>query len=336
MKYFFQFNTLFFALFISLFISCNDNSLNINVDQIKVELNVMRFDQDLFENKLNTYQEFKNKYGVFLTDYTMGIMGFEGNEQEAFNQLMMFKNDPNAKKVYQFTKEKYNDFSVYENELKKAYQHFKYYYPEEKIPKIITYTSNFSFYLNPVGDNYIGMGLDMHLGEDFAPYKYTEIENYWHKILVPQTITLHHVLAHANDKFYSFNLNKSFLDRAIYEGKLLYFIDATMPHLKDEVKIGQTITEFNWCLKEEKNIWAYFVKKKLLYEADSRKYERFFKEGPKTVAEDVPADSPPLLGKYIGWQIVKKYMKENSDVTLQDMMKNTNAQEILQKSNYKP
>jgi hypothetical protein len=73
----------------------------------------------------------------------MGIMGFEGNEQEAFNQLMMFKNDPNAKKQYQLVNQKYQNFEPYEKELTQAYKYFKYYFPKEEIPKIITFISNF-------------------------------------------------------------------------------------------------------------------------------------------------------------------------------------------------
>jgi len=336
MNFFSRKNTILFFTCSFLLFSCNRNPLKVDVKSIEVKPEILRFDIDLFESKLNTLEAFKAKYGSFLPDYIYGIMGFEGDEKTAFNQLMMFKNDPNAKKVYEHTKEQFKDFTPYENEIKKAYQYFKYYYPEEVVPKIITYTSNFSFYINPVGQDYIGIGLDMHLGENFTPYKYAEIENYWHKILTPQTIVLHQILAHANDKFTrNISDNPTFLDKAIYEGKLLYFTDATLLDMKDNVKIGMSEKEYAWCLAEEQNIWNYFVTKKLIYESDSRKYTRFFKEGPKTIAEDMAEDAPPMLGKFIGWQIVRKYMT-NKNPKLQDFMQNTNAAEILNDSKYKP
>jgi hypothetical protein len=331
----FLFSSYSFALFILMFISCTDNS-NVDVSDIKVELNIVRFEQDVFENKLNTFEAFKSKYGSFVNDYNMGIMGFNGNEQEAFNQLMMFKNDPNAKKQYQLVKEKYGNFEVYEKELTLAYQYFKYYFPKQNIPKIITFISNFSFYMNPVGEDYIGISLDMHMGEDFKPYLFTNIENYWKKILTPKTIVLHHLLAHGNDLFYKSNLQKNFLDEMVYQGKLLYFIDKTIPQLEDHIKIGMTPKEYEWCLKEEANIWSFFVKEKLIYETDARKYDRFFKEGPKTIASGVPEDAPPMLGKFLGWQLIRKYMDKHPETNLSDLMNQSNSLLILQESQYKP
>jgi uncharacterized protein YjaZ len=327
---------LFFTVSLVLFSGCQSNPLDVDVSEVTVKVDILRFEVDLFENKLNTLEAFKAKYGAFVNDYTMGIMGFPGNENEAFAQLMLYKTDPNAKKLYQLVKEKYDNFSVYEKELTQAYQYFKYYYPKDSIPVVITYISNFSLYMNPIGDGYIGISLDMHMGQDFPPYQYTNIENYWKKILIPQTISVHHITAHANDKFIGYNRGKHFLDELVYQGKLLYFLDATLRQVPDPIKIGLTQEEFDWCVKEQSNIWSFFVKEQILYETDSRKFDRFFKEGPFTIASGVPEKSPPMLGRFIGWQLVKQYMSKNPEVTLPDLMSTTKSEIILQKSRFKP
>jgi uncharacterized protein YjaZ len=327
---------LFFTVSLVLFSGCQSNPLDVDVSEVTVKVDILRFEVDLFENKLNTLEAFKAKYGAFVNDYTMGIMGFPGNENEAFAQLMLYKTDPNAKKLYQLVKEKYDNFSVYEKELTQAYQYFKYYYPKDSIPVVITYISNFSLYMNPIGDGYIGISLDMHMGQDFPPYQYTNIENYWKKILIPQTISVHHITAHANDKFIGYNRGKHFLDEMVYQGKLLYFLDATLRQVPDPIKIGLTQEEFDWCVKEQSNIWSFFVKEQILYETDSRKFDRFFKEGPFTIASGVPEKSPPMLGRFIGWQLVKQYMSKNPEVTLPDLMSTTKSEIILQKSRFKP
>ncbi len=327
---------LFFTVSLFLFSGCQSNQLDVDVSEVTVKVDILRFEVDLFENKLNTLEAFKAKYGAFVNDYTMGIMGFPGNENEAFAQLMLYKTDPNAKKLYQLVKEKYGDFSVYEKELTKAYQYFKYYYPKDSIPVVITYISNFSLYMNPIGEGYIGVSLDMHMGQDFPSYQYTNIENYWKKILIPQTISVHHIMAHANDKFIGYNRGKHFLDEIVYQGKLLYFLDATLRQVPDPIKIGLTQEEFDWCVKEQSNIWSFFVKEQILYETDSRKFERFIKEGPFTIASGVPEKSPPMLGRYIGWQLVKQYMSKNPEVTLPELMSTIKSEIILQKSRFKP
>ena len=46
-------------------------------------------------------------------------------------------------------------------------------------------------------------------------------------------------------------------------------------------------------------------------------------------------ESPGRLGYWVGFQIVNQYMN-NKSVSLQELMKNTNSQEILLKSKYNP
>lgn len=338
MKIFFRKTVTAFALFIFLFqSSCNNDPLDVDVSDIDVKLDIRHFEEDLFQNKLTDYNAFQNKYPAFLTDYTLGIIGFPYNTaQEAFPQLMLFKNDVNSKKLYDLVHEKYANFKPYEDQLTLAYKYFKYHFPQEKIPTIITYTSNFSFYINPVGDGYIGIALDMHMGSDFKYYDYANIEKYWRKIQIPESIVTNHMLAHANDLFSSKNRGKNFIDEMMYNGKLLYFLDAVTPSVPDHIKIGLTKAEYDWCVKEEKQIWEYFVKMKCLYDTERRNFERFFKEGPFTIAEMVPDKTPSMIGKFAGWMAVRKYMKENSDVSLLQLMNDGNAEAMLQNSGYKP
>ncbi len=337
MKKFFHYSTkaavVFFILFFS---SCKNNQLDVDTSNVEVKLNILRFEDDLFENRLNDYGSFSAKYPAFINDYTRAILGFPGNDTDAFNQLMLFKTDPNAKKMYEFVKDKFKDFKPYEDELTKAYKYLKFHFPDAKIPDIVTYTSNFSFYMNPVGQNYIGIALDMHMGQDFVPYKYTNIENYWKKILIPESIVTNHMLAQANDMFVKTNKGENFIDEIIYQGKLLYFLDATTPWVADHIKIGMTKAELEWCKKEEANIWAFFVKEKYLYETDRRRFDRLIKEGPKTIASGVPPEAPAMIGKFSGWMAVRQYMEENTSVSLADLMNDLNAKDILQKSGYKP
>ncbi|PKP02856.1 MAG: gliding motility lipoprotein GldB, partial [Bacteroidetes bacterium HGW-Bacteroidetes-9] len=46
-------------------------------------------------------------------------------------------------------------------------------------------------------------------------------------------------------------------------------------------------------------------------------------------------ESPSRTGAWLGWQIVKSYMK-NNDSMIAGLMANANSQEILEKSGYKP
>ncbi len=338
MKKFFQLTATAFAVFLLLFFtSCNSNRLDVDISDIEVKLDIRHFEDDLFENKLTDYSSFFKKYPYFLSDYTLGILNFPFNTaEEAFPQLMLYKTDVNVKAAYSEVKAKYANFKPYEEELTTAYKYFKYHFPDQKIPSIITYFSHFSFYMNVVGQDYIGIGLDMHMGENFKYYEYAGIEKYWRKNLIPQSIVTNHMLAQANDLFLKSNRKKNFIDEMIYQGKLLYFLDATTPTVPDYIKIGMTQKEFEWCKAEEHNIWSFIVKEKYLYDTEVKNYERLINEGPKTIAPGVPPDAPSKIGKYVGWMAVRQYMNENSDVSLSELMNDGNAEQILQKSAYKP
>ena len=66
------------------------------------------------------------------------------------------------------------------------------------------------------------------------------------------------------------------------------------------------------------------------------KIQKYLTDAPFTPGLGDHNESAPKLGIWIGWQIVKKYMDKNPDVTLQQLMKETDAQKILHASRYKP
>ncbi len=47
-------------------------------------------------------------------------------------------------------------------------------------------------------------------------------------------------------------------------------------------------------------------------------------------------DAPAMIGNWVGWQILRSYMNNNSDVSLQDLLAEMDAKKILKFSGYKP
>lgn len=123
----------------------------------------------------------------------------------------------------------------------------------------------------------------------------------------------------------------------VYNGKVLYFLDQVLPeNIPDSIKIGYTANQYNWCQNFEGNIWSYFLTQELIYQSDLQKIQTYITDGPFTPGLGDQKTSAPKLGFFIGWQIVKKYMKENPDITLQQLIAETDSQKILTKSKYKP
>jgi uncharacterized protein YjaZ len=62
----------------------------------------------------------------------------------------------------------------------------------------------------------------------------------------------------------------------------------------------------------------------------------FTNDGPFTTAKDFGNGTAPRIGSYIGWRIVKQYMEKNPKITLAQLLKLVDADDILTKSKYKP
>jgi hypothetical protein len=113
-------------------------------------------------------------------------------------------------------------------------------------------------------------------------------------------------------------------------------MDAVMPETSDTLKIGYTQNQLVWCDENEAGIWAYFLENDLLFESDYLKIQKYLAEAPFTPGIGEKSESAPKLGIWTGWQIVKKYMDKNPEVSLQQLMLESDSQKILSLSKYKP
>ena len=134
---------------------------------------------------------------------------------------------------------------------------------------------------------------------------------------------------------FPYNMNKSdFLSEITYIGKIMYLTDALLPAVQDSLKIQYSQQQLDYCSQNEFNVWSYFASEKLLYSTDQTEIMKFTSEGPFTSA--FSKEAPPRIGYWIGWQIVKQYMKNNPEISLEQLMKEVDAQKILNKEKYKP
>ena len=71
-----------------------------------------------------------------------------------------------------------------------------------------------------------------------------------------------------------------------------------------------------------------------LFKSETLVLTSYLNDGPFT--SEISQDAPSRLGTWIGWQITKSYMNNNTQVSLQQLIANHDAQDILEKSNYRP
>ncbi len=128
---------------------------------------------------------------------------------------------------------------------------------------------------------------------------------------------------------------RNFLAQMMYFGKELYLKDVWLPDYSDAEKIGYTEAEMTWATENEVDMWRYFIENELLYSTDAKLPGRFINPAPfSKFYLEIDNESPGMIGRYIGWQIVRSYMK-NNNVTVPQLMIKT-PEEIFKNSKYKP
>lgn len=329
-----------FFLFILTFLSCKQGKKP-DVDHIKLDVKIERFDKDLYAGKSNdlkqTDQLLQRKYGVFYDDFMHQMVGnYEYSNAQILTTLF------NDQAYEDLTKEKdsvFTDLTPIEKELTQTFKYIKYYYPKAQTPRFIAFISGFAVQ-TPIGNDYMGIGLDMFLGKNsqFYPAIVESVPVYLSRRFTPEYIVPRVTETYAREELFTErDSDRTLLAKMVHNGKILYFMDQVLADkVPDSVKIGYTGKQLEWCKQFEKEIWGYYLENDLLFETDYQKIQVLLGEGPFTPGLGEKNESAPKLGVWTGWQIVRRYMQENPSVTLQQLMAEKDPQKILQVSKYKP
>jgi gliding motility-associated lipoprotein GldB len=321
----------YILLFLSFF-SCNRNrcipypdtsDIEINVEFERLELEVLNHEttQELSEF-LNSHLAFK--------EFFLDASKYPNEEILLQNYAALLKN-PGIDTVYKETLYVFNDFEALEKEFLHAFSLIKYYYPEF-IPPVIQTGITGLIHDHYVSDSVIIIGLDYFTGKNatYKPMLPEYIRNRFRKeAILPNTILL--LSNQYNKTDYKDN---TLLAEMIYYGKAYYFTKQMLPCTPDSLIIGYSTEDLENIERGIEIIWANFIENQALYETSHIIKDKFIAERPKTI--EIGEDCPGRIGRWIGWEIVKNYMKKNPEVGLNELMENNNAQEIFNLARYKP
>lgn len=228
---------------------------------------------------------------------------------------------------------KFSNFDDVHDDIYRLFQHLKYYDNSFSEPRIVTLTSDVD-YRNKVivTDTIVLIALDTYLGSDHKFYD--GIPKYVTQNMKPSQIVSDLATDYSEEYIFQ-SQRKTLLDEMIYFGKSLYFKDLVIPFKTDAEKIGYTQAQIDWAKNNESYIWTFFIEKEVLFSTDSSLPARFIAEAPfSKFYLELDGESPGRLGQYIGWQIVRAYMK-NNEISPIEMLKK-DADEIFRKSKFKP
>lgn len=279
------------------------------------------------------------EYGSFYPLFITRIINDGGLRDSSYAyQLRQFLSDKDMRAAYNECIKNYPDLSFLNAPFTDAFRHYHYYFPQKNIPRIVSYMSGFNYSI-ATDDSTLGIGLEMYLGSSNPFYGMIQFPKYKtmtmsREYIVPDGIRGWLLNTFENDADSYGEGKRNFLNEIVHYGKIMYLTDAMLPFMNDTLKIGYSQKQLMWCKKNEFNMWSYFIRNKLLYSTDTKENMKYMHEGPFTSA--FSKESPARTGHWMGWQIVRTYMDNNPEITLQQLMDEKDAQKILAKSKYKP
>ncbi|WP_167613062.1 hypothetical protein [Maribellus sediminis] len=327
------------SLVILLFSACKRNPLKVDISNIETEAEFVRFSDQLFnfegKDTLVAMADLSNEYPDFFNLFTYRIINIGGIGEDNFPDLIkLFLTDTTIQEVRLKTETVFGNQKKLEKQIKKAFKYFAFHFPDKEIPAVYTYISGFNQSI-VTAENLVGISLDKYLGRDCKYYQQLNTTPQY-KILNmrPERIIPEMAYAWGITEFENPDIATNLLGNMIQKGKIMYLVDAMLPTTSDSLKIGYTTEQLNWCEMNEVPMWTYLIEKKMLYSNKRMDIVRYINDAPTT--SGFPLESPGRTGVWIGWQIVRQYMKKHPEVTLQQLMENNDFQKILNESEYDP
>lgn len=330
------------SLILCLFLlwGCKTERRKIDVSNSDIKTIIQRFDIDFWNIDLkhfrNSIGELQKKYPQLLPLYTeqaLNIGEWDSNDCEEI-LTNYFYPDSTIQSLYIDCLKKYSDVSDLNKALSKAFQRANAVFPEKNIPEIYFHVSA-GANPNPIlyKDSLISLSIDNYLGEDYplyqnAVYGYLRYNMRREKV-VPDIVTIW--LAR---NFPFSPQSGQLLDEMLYRGKIMYLLATFLPDESEANLMGYTPEQWQWCCKQEKDLWMSIVERKHLFSTEGILITKYLNDAPFT--SYFSQESPGRCGVFIGWRIIESYMKNNPKVSLQELMNNTDYKTILEQSVYNP
>jgi hypothetical protein len=330
----------FLMLIASALTSCKKNHYRINVSSKNARIEIKRLEMDLFSGNpgdiKSSVPELKNKYQDFLILFSYVINTGDINDPSFGDFLVRFCTDKLNNEVYASVMKLYPDISRIESDLRDAFGHYLHYFPERKVPAVYTCITGFN---NSIitGDSVLGIGLDRYLGAGSDFYKRLQIYKYMAERMTPANIVPDCMYGWGSSEWDYSALKypaDNVLSEMMHEGKLKYFEKCMLPEVDDAIIFGFTPDQFKFCRNNEDQMWQYLIEKDLLFSTDQLTIRKLTAEAPFT--SYFTNESPGRAAVWIGFRIVESYMMKNPDISLEELMKNTDVQSILEKAKYNP
>jgi len=309
---------------------CSGNKTN----EGQPEFPIIRFDTDLYQYLTqNASDSALQNDKDFLDVLGAGILDMGKSDSTGFySRLKSYFSDSTLMRIYKDEQEKFSDLTEINEELSHGLHLLLQQFSQIKPPKVYMHVSGFSRNV-VVTDDILSLSADKYLGSDYPLYQ-NYFYDYQRQLMSPDRVVPDYLLGFMMANLPFKGDEDILLDRMLYEGKLRYFLSQLLPNRQAWEHVGYNKEQYEWCSQHESLIWKTILENHHLFTADYFTTAQYIKEAPNTAT--LPVESPGRAGIWLGYQIISAYMKQKPHTGWQELMENTDYQEILKQSKYKP
>lgn len=304
--------------------SCTHNPLDVSVDDVNLDLNFINLDsifvhaneQELAPAIMNS-GILKNEILAYELGQCLGVGPLA--DSGTVGRIKMFVNDPFVQRVEKRIAEKFADTDPYEKVIFDGFKHLKYHFPEGNFPKNIVFL-NSHFASNVFcTEQEVGVSLERYLGAETDVIKELPDPIFqWIKDKMDAQYLERDVLTAWIMTHFVAETKGNTAEQIVYWGKIIYLTEAAFPKMEKNIVLRYSEENLKWAEENEYAFWNYLVKEKLLFSENERDQMNFLSDAPFTAG--LPEKGPDRLGQFIGWKMVKSFMKANPKMSLADMI----------------
>ena len=309
-----------------------------DLSQVKLNFQVMHFEKAFFALDTNHLDkgltDLNASFPGFSKDFLFNILGT--TVDSALKDSKTFIRSYQG--MYDSSKKMYADFEPISNEVLQGLKAVKYYYPQYPVPsKRVTFIGPINSYANIITTDALAVGLQMYMSKDYSLY-HTDMglqlyPEYISRRFDKSYIPVNCIKTIIDDMYPNKSLGKPLVEQMIEAGKRQYLLDLFLPNTADTIKTGYTAAQLAGCIKNEAEIWGFFVSNNFLYESNPDQTKDYMNDGPNTPA--LGDASPGMIGQFVGTRIVQKWIEKKGNISPEVLMQ-TPARQIFEESHYKP
>lgn len=324
----------------------SDSEVVPDVSHIELDNKLVRFDQllsSLDTNNLEVESEMlEGKVPEFYRIFFKNVLPFQTETKEGFiKNLRGYLADDRIVKMQNLTAQTFSNFeSESMPSIEQSMKLMKHYFPDFIAPNLYTFTSEYTyqqFIFQDSDRDGLGIGLDMFLGSDYS-YKDIDPNNPGFSTYLTRSFDKAHMTKKVMEILVDDQVGRPpgsrLLDQMLNHGKKMYILDKVMPEAHDSILLEYTTSQTKWVQENELQMWAFFFDQNMFYESNSMKINKYINPSPSSPG--MPDAAPGRTANYLGWQIVKAYMKRFPKTTIQELIAENDTQKIMDKSRYKP